>query len=1046
MKHSFKFKKNLVICFLSLCVLISCVFLVAPNFSQKNTKAAEISVVFNDVIVEDSYLYNSSFVLPKQADVKVDDNVYPAIKVVLKNPNGVLSYEDVQVLDTVGNYTLQIFYNANNSINCYEKTLVVYDSLFNVSSSSSNAEFGDFAVDYKATKDGLNIQKGIKLKLTESDTFTYRKPIKLNDDGITEFLTFSYPYDGSAKLSGQFNVKLIDIYDASKYVEFRVLANNGFLYNGESYYNYLDLYAGFNGVISANTTTTVGIRKGTSTSRMNIKYNGEDYFVQSAAGALYEKNLVTLSFNASDNSCYFQYSNAENPTIISDLDIIEIYDGQRFDGFTNNEVYVSITPTSLQSNYLLLDVLDICGENTKNNDGTNIVSYGFDTPNYFDEQAPVLTVDYTPSYQNYVYAAKDCKFPVFEAQATDENLSRITTEVYYNYGKADEFFVSHDGEAFLPTFVGNYTIVYKAYDTFGNVSEVNVPVICVETPSNKLISSAFDTTSFQKEYFAGYSIKVPSFEELSVSGINGEVTCSTKVVCMGNGLEYAPDENGYVVLNDVGDWKIVYTLIDNVTSVDFVIDIQALSSDKAIIDKEPVYPKYFIKGLEYDLESVELVSFLGSKIQVTPDVFYKYKGETEFKSIDGLQKIEDKEAIQFQYKYNGKIVYTSKEIDIINVGYDESELKIDKYFIGDFVIEPAKSNIVFTSNKTSGNNGFEFIKHISLSNFSLSFLNYDNPETTDVNESTQNSNYERIKITLTDYYDSNNSVEIKLTESKGKAIFSVGEKENSIPTEDFLSIIERKIRYEKGFFYFGGESIEYNVPFTSDKCYVKVELCGITGESKICIRGINNQQFRTLKKDTTKPQLYVALDLKTYCVGDTFKVSVPTASDVLSLVSVKDVKLTVTSPDDNIVIDSLTNQELNDVVADNEYSFKFDTLGRYTITFEFKDQNNMSEERTYSVYALDKNAPTVTFKDGSDVGSGVKYKLGEQITIKDIVYYDDVDESLNVVIMVTDPNFNLIPVTDNVFTPLEKGKFRISYRVSDISNNSTVIYYYVVVE
>ncbi len=1038
MNENFKLMKKILICILCLCVLLSGAFFVNSILLSQNNQAHAISVVFDGASVEDNYLYNSSFVLPKKADVKVDDAVYPATKIVLKNPNGSLSYEDVQVLDAVGNYTLQIFYQVNGETKCYEKVLVVYDNLFNVSSESSSAVFGDFNLEYSAMKNGLSVEKGIKLDLIESDIFTYRKPIKLLSEGNTEVITFAYPYDGSSKMIGTFSIKLTDVYDESKYLEFTIENYAGF--GGTNTNAWLDMRAGFNGA------SAWGIRKGISSNRKNFKYNGEDYYIYTAAATLYNKNFVTLSYDASTNICYHQFSNSQTPTILSDLNLIDVY-GKKFEGFSTNEVYLTITPTSLPSGRFLLDVLDICGENTVNNDGTNVLEYGFDSSKtYVDNEKPALKVNYTPSYMNYVYAAKNCEFPIFDVEVTDENLSNVTKEVYYNYGKADEFFVSNNGKTFLPKMVGNYTIVYKAYDTFGNVAEQLVPVICIETSNDRMFNNQFDLVSFQKEYFAGYTIKIPSFEQLKVSGINGEVSCTTKVVYMGDGSEYLPDEDGYVVLNNVGDWKIIYTLFDKVSSEDLVIDIRSLSSDKTIFDEEPIFPRYFIKGLKYDLEEFSLVTFLGSKIEVSPEVFYKYNDDAEFKSINNLQAIEDKQTIQFQYQYNGKVVYTSKAIEIVDVGYKDKELKIANYFTGDFNIEPIKSCMVFTSNKQSGNNAFDFIKEVSLSNFSLSFLNYDDLATINVNESETNANYKSFKITLFDYYNVNNKVEIKLTESKGKAIFSVGDKENIIPTSDFISIKERKIRYEKGVFYFESESIKYEVPFASDKCYVQVELGGITGESVICIKGINNQQFRILNRDTGKPQLYVSLNLQTYCVGDTFKINVPTALDVLSFVSTKNVKLTVTSPEGETVYDSLTNQELTNVVADKEYSFKFASLGRYTVSFTFKDQNNISDERTYSIYCLDKGAPTVTFKDGSDIGSGVKYKLGEEVTIKEISYFDDFDETISVIIMATDPNFNLIPITNDVFTPTEKGKYRISYRVTDTSGNSTVIYYFVVVE
>ena len=94
---------------------------------------------------------------------------------------------------------------------------------------------------------------------------------------------------------------------------------------------------------------------------------------------------------------------------------------------------------------------------------------------YADTVAPVIDIDAELTDETGVYAAINETYVIPTATATDVNLlgSKQVTDisVYRGYGTDTRFDVPVTNGSFKIKYADIYTIVYRARDTFGNVTE-----------------------------------------------------------------------------------------------------------------------------------------------------------------------------------------------------------------------------------------------------------------------------------------------------------------------------------------------------------------------------------------------------------------------------------------------------------------------------------------------------------------------------------------------------------------------------------------------
>ncbi len=1004
-------KTNLIIIFLLVALMSIVASLVLLCEKNKKVVIAEANLSLE---IQSIYSLDETIALPEKTEVVVDGVKYTTIEGTLIAPDGMF-YEANGAelsLNKVGRYFVRYYYIMDGKTLYVEKSFNVSVNNASVSSNSSSVQFSD--LQYKFTEDGEVLQ-GLNVKVTDTDTFTYNKPIKLNENGLTNFVTVSHiALESTSRAYLYF--RLTDCYDENNYIEFRVRL----LENNEN----APVHAAFSGgefIGLTNNANTV-----TSGKYELIQIDDEVYAKQ--YDHMYPgKNYFRLFYDASTMRAYCtQWSPNAAPILINDFSNFDLYGQDSFKGFTNNEVYFSFYAKEFSGATCEMEFFGI-GED----EGSEL-----EISEYNETLAPEIIVDYQPTSGDMIYSTRNAKISLYDAIVYDVNYVSLSKEVYYNYGTPNQVAIPVENNLFTTRWLGEYTIVYRAKDAYGNIGIKEVPVVCVATRGDKMISIEAKGIA-DIEAAVGQEVQLPITENLSVTTINRDVSYKVEAKYLPDNVSVALNEDMIFVPMYSGEWNIVYTATDNVTTVEKVYNLFVEGKDTIIADGSPILPKYFIKNAEYSIENYYAYLFKNdNREKVLLKAKARFDGTGEYVDIeDAGISITGATSVSFQYVYDDNVVKTTSEYPIIDVGF-KNEWNIGEYFQGDFTKTVGAKNASFESNKTSGMNTLEFIKELSFSFFNLQF---SIPE--------GKRNFSELNITLTDYYDEHNSLVIRIKPNGAKLDFYVGTQVKQVTTVELADAI---LYYdaEKKSMIFGDVSIPIENPFKTDKCYFSISLCDLMGESTIAISKLNNQQTTTLRNDFSLPQIMAQADPGNKRLGEAVTVFSASATDILSPILQEKLTVVVKGPDENYVrsVDGVILGE--NTLANRNYDIKLDSIGRYTIQYICFDQND--RKAVYFAYytVLDLEEPEINFAE-KDFKSGdfVNTKIGVKHAFKLVECKDDMDETLPVVkIFVVDP-FNVINMMEEEnYTPTTKGLHKVIIRATDTAGNSSYIYYYLNVE
>jgi hypothetical protein len=176
----------------------------------------------------------------------------------------------------------------------------------------------------------------------------------------------------------------------------------------------------------------------------------------------------------------------------------------------------------------------------------------------------------------------------------------------------------------------------------------------------------------------------------------------------------------------------------------------------------------------------------------------------------------------------------------------------------------------------------------------------------------------------------------------------------------------------------------------------------------------------------------------------------------LSVVLSKDIKVTVTAPDGEIVT-STDGVKLDNVVADKLYEITLSQAGQYRVTYavscigatKSNGQEVLKDDDYYIINVSEGIAPVIQFKDGANSQTTVNLSVGSSHNVKDFEVTDNVtaQENLRVIVMILDEGFTLEENGYNVdsYVFKNKGKFIVYVIAYDELGNSSSAYYNVVV-
>lgn len=752
-------------------------------------------------------------------------------------------------------------------------------------------------------------------------------------------------------------VVITDAQDADNYVE--VVINSSNAVDGDGQVSYVR--AGANG-------QQIGGYEGSTYHTMGYGTQVEHSFRGLGRSAEDRKNVtlseqsITIALDHAERKVYcgpMTYIDTSN-FMVNDLDDPANYKGNPWGGFTSDEVTVKLVASAF----------------TKASGTVLVKSFGDYnlSKDIVDELAPQITVQCVED-EPLPIATVGMEFPILPFTVKDALDTKVHTDVYVYYlaSETKKINVSNNGKSFIPKYVGEYEIVYRAEDYSGNVSEASV-VISAGAKAPQIFMSLGEEELSAKVYD---TVEILEAANVKVFGGHGYLQVERDV--------YSPsgarlDVEDTLLLTELGAYKVVYKASDYLGAVQYgVVTVNAEATEKPTFVEAPFFDKVLIKGFRYTLTQPLVIEVDGDKVVSLPSTVY-INGE----AVTGDSFVADGETVEIKYVAEG--VSGVSELAISRTVVDTEQGKYQsRYFQaeGDMQAIDAKDyvELAFT-----GASSVEFIKELYTRGFSFEFSYEKEVESEeDVPPTKVNTaNFNSMTVILTDATNRGLSVVLNFTYdiaenawmlqvngkgskvafATGKAAFKFTYSYENLGIMDNSGILAAKIKE-----YTNGE------PFNgfSQSVYFRLAFDGVTEASSIRLTKLCNQVLGHKKsdieyaKDDIRPVIFLNEEFQIrQQLGSEAKIPTATAYDVLGQIS----SLTVT-------VKNAAGNTLVSGSATESVKLTLSEAGTYEVFYKAVDSNGKSTEISYILYVYDETAPTLTV-NGS---LRSEYKIGDKISI-----------------------------------------------------------------
>ena len=996
------------------CMLFGGVASFIKTDSSVVAESAEIQIS----TLQDSYMAGAEISAPDSVEIVYNGQTYTSTGFAIRYPDGSVYNKRINTLKDAGVYTLVYSFVAGGKTLYAEKEITVEEYIYSVSNDKSSVTYGDLEMTKSQFKEGLLVE------LVGEAAFTYNKPIDISDMGLVNVCTIMPKWRGkSAPLNDPVTpdetaadflvIRLTDVHDSDNYLEFRhkyqnlgasgyftAGASNGYMAGIQWNNANAPQVALPNGVINMRTNEVLDYVSGRLHTEMNST-NGASPLTSSPISA----NGIGWTYDQESKVVRMQY-NGNMDILVNDLDAPEIYtqSEQRFQGFTTGEVYFSIHLENPLTEKARIQIGEICGMSGEQ------LQQGI----YVDNTAPILKID-AELNNDSVYALKGEPFQVFSASQSDANkVGDVETTVYYNYGTEAQTYISLKDGAFTPKKVGQYSIVYKATDAFGNTSEKIISVNVLDRWNGESLEQRI-TLKFADElagatFPAGIDAQLPSYEVVAMNESSFGMKIET--IAPSGAVSQVDLQANSFLPTEVGEYTVRYTYWDTVGSFVDEYKVSVTISENTNFLGVVSLPRYFIKGASYDIPTYDVATYVSVGNPVTIPVSPKVSVDGgDFVDIPNNQlEVTGSETVQFKYEYEESL-FVSEKLEIVNVNYGNKTLSVGEYFQGDFTFNAQK--LEYVSNKVVGENTLSFINTLSLKTFAVKF------------KIPEGALYSGVRFTLIDYYNRDNKVELELVSDGGKAGFSYQGLTLSGETS-FADGKEKTIVYdsEENAFYFGDISFVNKTVFSSDLILLDATLLnlnaaqGATSEVSIAFPSVGNQTISSLGRDVAKPIIIVSDEAAgRWNKGDIVTLYVASVTDIYCPVQSSDIVCSVKTSNgfakamDGTLLDGTQNALV-------EYQLQLNDYDTYQVLYEIKDAYNNTGTFLFNSVVENDVPPTASFKDGSNASTIVVVEVGREYKLKEIVYSDDMTpmEAIEVAYFVMDVNsYSLVGYKDTIW-------------------------------
>ena len=969
---------------------------VSVGVGALNAKPVMAEVV--DQVVMSTYVKGDEFVLPSSVTIERGGKSYETTDSYLVFPNGKASAGDKFILNDCGIYKAVFEVKANGVRYFAEKEFTVEESIYSVKMPTSSYTYGALNDNFD---DVWGYTEGMLVDLTDGDYFTYNRPFNVYEEDTSNMLVFNLMTMGTDMSVGALTIRLTDCYNPDNYMDIMYLR----LYKNELYFR-----AGISGMASAGL-----YHQGPYDGYVTIDDTSYMYFINKS-GTMLPVNFdqATVGPNATPyNNNLRIYLDNTNPEklrvrgatdkyafdrLITELNNETVYP-YHWDGFTTGDVYLSISASNFSGRTTapleIARIMDSYGEKLMPEINE-------------DTEAPTILLDREGDGATIVKGV-----PVQIPTATARDISGISgsvkSTVYYAYGTSFQAVVPLTNGTFTPYAFGDYTVIYKATDVYGNEA-VKTYVLMASVEADEGI--AFTTPEFSG-HKAGESITLGGY---TAEGFNGAVTVSASLTDpLGETKAYGDTDR--IFLSRAGKYVATYYYKD--AAYTCVKEIEFTVADAGIIGftSDVAVPNAFIKNASYSLEGGEAYKYTAAapeKVATKYYVNFDGNGYSECNPDEVFITATSTVQIKVACAADESIFIESDVIPVVDVGMG-GLLKIGEYFVGDFDYEVKPSTIIYSATK-AGDVTLDFINPISFANFYFGFAN----------------TCASMTITLTDYYDAANVLKIQLyKDASGAGYMKAGDK-SIILTQDYASGSNTYVNFSNGMLSVNSaDEMTFESPFTMDKCLFSVTIHGASVGTALHINGLCNQAFGMLYEDTADPMIYVVAPERVGTLGGVFTIGTPVVTDVLTPILKKDVTVTVYFNKVAIAaVDGTMMNKVNDFTK--TYEIKTNNFGTYLITYGYTDGTNATTHRE-EVRIIDREAPVLTLN-----ASHVEAKVGQEIAVG-YTASDNITavDALEVWHVVFNKESVVVAVSDTVYVLEEAGVYTVRVWCTDEAGNTT---------
>ncbi len=975
-------KKERKIITISALVLAAVIAVCAALFFSPNVKAD--AETWGETQLLDVYEYGETLTVPT-ATVTAD-GVRKEASHIVTFPNGKTTTASVIELSVAGDYTVEYFATINGVTYKTTKKFAVKTVAYQTTAAASSVSYG------KYTEYGAN-SEGLLVRLANNDALTFTKYIDVANitkatDLITVFIT---PDIRGAADFNKLIVTLTDSEDPSIYLTYQIkrLVRTG---NVALFTNYVVVagngqdMTGYEsgGKIHVNNEYGTPINNSFTATKNDPKIDGWSGPVIDVAP---DVNPVNLAYDSSEIAVYVQGK------LIADMDNTEFF-RTLWKGFPSGRAKLSVSANGYNSttaNFCITRIAGISADDLKNNE-------------FKDEEGPVITVE-CDDENNMPKARKGSAYPVPNASAKDvySGECAVTARVYRNYKKDNQISVGIIDGKFTPDRIGDYTIVYTAKDSFGNVTDklLFVRAESVVDDIQITLPATSDELLLGNELIAATP---------SISGGSGKV--SYKVYIVHNGIEeeykagYRPTEEG--------EYTVKYVAVDYIgtTAVKSYVVTAKRNSEPLLIEKY-VLPRIFVSGAEYVLPNVIVNDYSSGKlvqkaasIKVTDKNGEKtYASGATFTPEIGANGDKVKIAIVFANK-------TLKEEAIpAIIAKTDSQIRTDNYFYG------ADEVVIADENGKNYRKGLGILVKSACEKSSWTFANPLIAGGLSFKFTTVSglTNYSSVTFTMTDAINAEQSVKIKVytaansnVEYGGKAYSASFALANGADlafdySDGTMTITSGgKIFLAEIAGYENGKAFE---GFSSGKVYVDFSADNVTAPSRYIVEEICDNVISRAFGDYAAPMFVLPeANEGKQSRGTIYTLNACLCGDVFAPNST--VTLTLYAPNGSVVTDKNGNklQNASPFVA---HRFLLDSYGTYRAEYTISEKDWAGNATTYTfvIKVPDTESPTIKFNDGVKTA-----KVGDVIVVPSFTVSDNVTAKADIYteVFVINPNGRLI--------------------------------------